>query len=152
MKSFNCVLCSTRRIHYVHDSRRRILSALSHISYFSEAKQKTTERKSNKYLKDPTPQLPQQLPQQTHTHTNTDTLSLSFSVYLSLSLFYIYILLIMEAVQNLAPYQQQEFMKHLEQMQLKDSLAYVFIQIIDMRAQRKKNKPIKKERNCMTFS
>jgi hypothetical protein len=28
----------------------------------------------------------------------------------------------MEAVQNLAPYQQQEFVKHLEQMQLKDSL------------------------------
>lgn len=29
----------------------------------------------------------------------------------------------MDAVQNLAPYQQQEFMKHLEQMQLKDSLS-----------------------------
>jgi hypothetical protein len=29
----------------------------------------------------------------------------------------------MEAVQNLPAYQQQEFMKHLEQMQLKDSLA-----------------------------
>eukprot|EP00529_Nitzschia_sp_RCC80_P034576 CAMPEP_0113460168 /NCGR_PEP_ID=MMETSP0014_2-20120614/10842_1 /TAXON_ID=2857 /ORGANISM="Nitzschia sp." /LENGTH=98 /DNA_ID=CAMNT_0000351801 /DNA_START=90 /DNA_END=386 /DNA_ORIENTATION=- /assembly_acc=CAM_ASM_000159 len=28
----------------------------------------------------------------------------------------------MEAVQNLPAYQQQEFMKHLEQMQLKDSL------------------------------
>ena len=31
----------------------------------------------------------------------------------------------MEAVQQLPAYQQQEFMKHLEQMQLKDSLTYV---------------------------
>ena len=28
----------------------------------------------------------------------------------------------MDAVQGLAPYQQQEFMKHMEEMQLKDSL------------------------------
>jgi hypothetical protein len=31
----------------------------------------------------------------------------------------------MEAVQNLPAHQQQEFMKHLENMQLKDSLSYV---------------------------
>ena len=31
----------------------------------------------------------------------------------------------MEAVQNLPAHQQQEFMKQLEQMQLKDSLTYV---------------------------
>jgi hypothetical protein len=29
----------------------------------------------------------------------------------------------MDAVQNLPPYKQQEFMQHLEQMQLKDSLS-----------------------------
>ena len=31
----------------------------------------------------------------------------------------------MEAVQTLPAHQQQEFMKHLEQMQIKDSLTYV---------------------------
>lgn len=31
----------------------------------------------------------------------------------------------MQAVQNLPAHQQQEFMQHLEQMQLKDSLTYV---------------------------
>jgi hypothetical protein len=31
----------------------------------------------------------------------------------------------MEAVQNLAPHQQQAFMKEMEHMQLKDSLRYV---------------------------
>lgn len=31
----------------------------------------------------------------------------------------------MEAVQNLPAHQQQEFMKHLEEVQLKDSLTYV---------------------------
>jgi hypothetical protein len=31
----------------------------------------------------------------------------------------------MEAVQNLAPHQQQAFMKEMEHMQLKDSLRFV---------------------------
>ena len=31
----------------------------------------------------------------------------------------------MEAVQQLAPYQQQQFMKEMQEMQLKDSLTYV---------------------------
>jgi hypothetical protein len=33
----------------------------------------------------------------------------------------------MEAVQNLAPHQQQAFMKEMEHMQLKDSLRYVYM-------------------------
>jgi hypothetical protein len=32
----------------------------------------------------------------------------------------------MEAIQNLAPHQQQAFMKEMESMQLKDSLLYVY--------------------------
>lgn len=32
----------------------------------------------------------------------------------------------MEAVQQLAPYQQKEFMKEMTNLQLKDSLTYVF--------------------------